>query len=262
MSSRPTPYHGPLRVSAAIIAFALAASSQPAPRKLRVAVAADLQFAMADLARDFHAAHPDIDVEPVIGSSGNFYAEISNGAPFDFFLSADSEYPRRLVQDKLGVADSLFVYGTGHLVLWVPKSSPLDLAQLQMRALEAPSVKHIAIANPEHAPYGRAAVAALRSAGVYDRISPKLVKGENIAQTFQFVQSGSAEIGIVALSLALAPNAREQGRYWEIPSKLYPKLEQSGVILTRAANPEGARAFRSFLLTDAALRTLAKYGFF
>lgn len=263
MHSRYEPdYYVSLKPAAAIVALALVASSQPAPRKMRIAVAADLQFAMADLARDFRTAHPDIEVENVVGSSGNFYAEIVNGAPFDLFLSADTDYPRRLVQDKLAVSDSVFVYGTGHLVVWVPKGSPLDLPRLEMRALEAPSVKHIAIANPQHAPYGRAAEAALRSAGIYDEVSPKLVRGENIAQAFQFVESGSAEIGIVALSLALAPNAREQGRYWEVPAKLYAKLEQSGVILVHATNPQDARVFRSFLMTVAARRTLASYGFF
>ena len=250
----------------ALVALALAlvtgARTQPAPRKLRVAAAADLQFAMADLARDFRAAHPEIDLETVFGSSGNFYSEIGNGAPFDLFLSADSEYPRRLIQDKLAVADSLFVYGTGRLVLWVPKDSPLDVARLGMKALEASTVKHIAIANPQHAPYGRAAEAALRSTGEYDRVASKLVLGENIAQTFQFVESGAADIGIVALSLAVAPNARDRGRYWEVPPKAYPKIEQAGVILTRAANAEGARAFRSFLLSDGALATLKRYGFF
>ncbi len=141
----------------------------------------------------------------MFGSSGNFYAEIGNQAPFDVFLSADSEYPRRLIEAKLAIADSIFVYGVGHIVLWVPNASPLDLPRLQMRALEAASVKRVAIANPQHAPYGRAAQAAIKSAGVYDRIASKLVLGENIAQTFQFAQSGAADIGIVALSLALAP---------------------------------------------------------
>jgi molybdate transport system substrate-binding protein len=227
-----------------------------------VAAAADLQFALTDLARDFRRAHPDIDLETVFGSSGNFYAEIGNQAPFDLFLSADSEYPRKLIEAKLALADSFFVYGTGHLVLWVGKSSPIDLARLQMRALEAPSVKHIALANPQHAPYGRAAEAALRSSGIYDRVAPKLVLGENIAQTFQFAQSGAAEIGIVALALALAPAAREQGRYWEIPPHAYPKMEQAGVILTHAANPEGASEFRAFMMGDAGRKALKSYGFY
>jgi molybdate transport system substrate-binding protein len=260
-------YDGALRFLPAILALALAATAgsavaPSAPRKLTVAAAADLQFALTDLARDFRRTHPDIDLQTVFGSSGNFYAEIGNQAPFDIFLSADSEYPRKLIEAKNAIADSLFVYGTGHLVLWVAKGSPIDVARLQMRALEAPSVKHIAIANPQHAPYGRAAEAALRSSGIYDRVSSKLVLGENIAQTFQFAQSGAAEIGIVALALALAPSAREQGRYWEIPADAYPKIEQAGVILTHAANPEGAREFRAFMISDAGRKALASYGFY
>lgn len=229
--------------------------------KLRIAAAADLQFALADVVEGFRGAHPDIDVETVFGSSGNFYAEIGNGAPFDLFLSADVEYPRRLIRDKLASEDSLFVYGKGHLAVWVPKSSPLDVAKLQMRALTAPEVKHVAIANPQHAPYGRAAVAALQSAGLYDRIAGKLVLGESVGQAFEFVRSGAAEAGIVALSLAVAPAARGEGRYWEVPDSLYPKMEQAGIVLSRSENRDSARAFRSYMLTDAALHTLAAYGF-
>lgn len=234
--------------------------SQPT-HKLRIAAAADLQFALAEVVKDFRAAHPDVDVETVFGSSGNFYAEIANGAPFDLFLSADVEYPRRLIRDKLATEDSLFVYGKGHLAAWIPKSSALDLPRLQMRAVMAPEVKHIAIANPQHAPYGRAAVAALKSAGLYERVADKLVLGESVGQAFQFVRSGAAEIGIVALSLAVAPAARDEGRYWEVPDSLYPKIEQAGVILSRTESRDAARAFRSYMLTDSALRTLAAYGF-
>jgi molybdate transport system substrate-binding protein len=259
-------YDGALRFLSALLAVAVAATgviaTGAAPRKLTVAAAADLQFALTDLARDFRRTHPDVDLEPVFGSSGNFFAEIGNQAPFDLFLSADSEYPRKLIEAKLAVADSFFVYGTGHLVLWVAKDSPIDLARLQMRAVEAPSVKHVAIANPQHAPYGRAAEAALRSSGLYDRVAPKLVLGENIAQTFQFAQSGAAEIGMVALALALAPSARQQGRYWEIPADAYPKIEQAGVILTHAANPKGAREFRAFMMSDAGRKALKSYGFY
>jgi molybdate transport system substrate-binding protein len=255
-------YDGALRVLCALLTLAFASNLPAAPRKLNVAAAADLQFALGPLADKFRRAHPDIDLQTIFGSSGNFYAEIRNQAPFDLFLSADIEYPRNLIQEKLAGAESLFVYGTGHLVLWTVKSSPLDLAALQMRALEAPSVKHIAIGNPQHAPYGRAAEAAMRSSGLYDRVASKLVLGENIAQAFQFAQTGAAEIGIVALALALAPSARESGRYWEIPQSAYPKMEQAGVILSHASNPEGARAFREFLMSEAAKRVLKTYGFY
>lgn len=237
------------------------AQTSPPPAKLRIAAAADLQFALADVAKSFRAAHGDIEVETVFGSSGNFYAEISNGAPFDLFLSADVDYPRRLIHDDLAIEDSLFVYGKGHLALWVPKTSALDLANLKMRAFTAAEVKHIAIANPQHAPYGRAAVASLKAAGIYDAIAGKLVMGESVGQAFEFVRSGAAEIGVVALALALAPAARNEGRYWEVPDSLYPKMEQAGIILARSRNQNAARAFRSYMLTDAALRTLAAYGF-
>jgi molybdate transport system substrate-binding protein len=233
-----------------------------APEKVAIAAAADLRFALDDLARQFHAAHPQIEVSPAYGSSGNFYAQIHNGAPFDLFLSADLEYPRKLAAENLAVADTLFTYGSGRIVLWVPAQSPLDPAALRMRTLEAASVAHIAIANPRHAPYGRAAEAAMRSLGVYDRVAGKLVLGENVAQTLEFVQSGAAGAGIVALSLALAPSVRGQGKYWEIPLTAYPRIQQGGVILNRARGSHAAAAFRRFLLAPAGRRILKQYGFY
>ena len=131
-------------------------------------------------------------------------------------------------------------------MLWAPSSSPLDLEHDGLQALTQASVAHVAIANPEHAPYGRAAVAAMQSAGVYDRVRPKLVIGENIAQTMQFVQSGAADVGIVALSLALAPNVKGKGRLFEIPASTYPPLEQGGAILQGAADVNAARALRGY----------------
>jgi molybdate transport system substrate-binding protein len=131
-----------------------------------------------------------------------------------------------------------------------------------MEALRSPLVRHIAIANPKHAPYGRAAEAAMRSQGVYDSIKGKLVYGENVAQTFQFVQSGAADIGIIALSLALAPEARSQGRYWEVPIDAYPRIEQGGIILKWTKQTEAAQIFRSFVLGPRGQPILKKYGFF
>ena len=245
-----------LAAFAACVAPAPAASAQ----KLTVAAAADLRFALDELASQFRAAHPEVDLAITYGSSGNFFAQIQNGAPFDVFLSADVDYPQRLIAAGLASQDSLFLYGAGRIVVWVPAGSPLDPAALGIHALEAASVRHIAIANPQHAPYGRAAVAALRSLGVYDRVAPKLVLGENIAQAFEFVESGAAEVGIVALSLALAPAARTHGRYWEVPQDAYPKIEQGGVILSRAPAGPAAR-FRAFLLSEEARRILKQYGF-
>ena len=224
------------------------------PRKLTIAASADLSFALNEISLKFRAIHPDVDLQMAYGSSGNFYAQIRSQAPFDVFLSADVEYPRKLVEDGIGARDSLFVYAVGRIVVWVPAASPLDPAT----ALRAASVRHVAIANPGHAPYGRAAEAALRSLGVYNGVAGKLVLGENVAQTLQFVQSGAADVGIVALSLALAPPVRSQGRYWEVPGTAYPKIEQGGVILK---DSKAAREFRSFLLDEVGRRILKKYGF-
>jgi len=237
-------------------AFFGAACGRPAlPLKLSIAAASDLQFALAEAASQFRQQHPKIDVQVDYGSSGNFATQIRNGAPFDLFLSADVQYPRDLARDRLARADSIFIYAAGRLAVWVPASSPLDPAT----ALRDPAVKRIAIANPQHAPYGRAAEAALRSMGLYDSVQKKLVLGENISQTLQFVQSGAADVGMVALSLATAPTVRGQGRYWEVPLNSYPKLEQGGVILKESA---AAREFRDWLLAPAGRSLLKQYGFF
>jgi molybdate transport system substrate-binding protein len=224
-------------------------------RKVAVAAAADLKFAMEEISLEFHRAHPDVELRTSYGSSGNFYSQIHNGAPFDAFLSADVEYPRRLLRERIGAADSLFVYGVGRIVVWVPAASTLDPAA----ALRDGGVRHVAIANPQHAPYGRAAEAALRSLGLYGGVERKLVLGEDIAQTFAFVESGAADAGIVALSLALAPAARGRGRYWEIPLDAYPRIEQGGLLLKESAD---TRAFRAFLVSAGGRGILKRYGFY
>jgi molybdate transport system substrate-binding protein len=244
-----------LQTSLALALFSAACAPHPASQKLAIAAAADLNFALPELARGFHAVDPAVELEVAYGSSGNFYAQIGNRAPFDVFLSADVEYPRRLASAGIGPANSVFTYAVGRLVVWVPWSSPLDPAS----ALQDSRVKHVAIANPQHAPYGRAAQAALRSLGVYQAVEPKLVLGENIAQTLQFVESGAADTGIVALSLALAPPLRARGRYREIPLDAYPRMEQGGIILK---DSKAAREFRAFLLSTGGRRILKQYGFF
>ena len=248
----------PVRAAAAAIAVAVG-FARGRSRETHRRGGGDLRFALDELGSHFRAAHPGVDLAVTSGSSGNFFAQIQNGAPFDVFLSADVDYPKRLIAAGLANRDSLFLYGVGRIVVWVPAGSPLDPAALGIRVLEAASVRHVAIANPRHAPYGRAAEAALRSLGVYDQISPKLVSAENVAQAFEFVV-GAAEAGIVALSLALAPAARGRGRYWEIPETAYPKIEQGGVILARAPSGPAAQ-FRAFLLSAEARRILRQYGF-
>ena len=228
---------------------------------VRVAAAADLEYALKAAIDDFNRANPTVMIDPVFGSSGNFYSQISNGAPFDLFLSADMDYPRKLAQSRAADLKSLFVYSVGHLVLWVPKNSPLDVEKRQVGTLLLDSVHKIAIANPEHAPYGRAAEQYLRNQAIYDKVQPKLVMGENIAQTLQFVESGSADIGIIALSLALSPPVRDKGRYFVIPEENFPAMEQGGIIMTRAQNPAAAHQFAMYLLTPGARSLLTRFGF-
>src|SRR5947209_15713776 len=136
---------------------------------VRVAAAADLKFSLDEIVEAFRRERPAIGVQVTYGSSGNFYAQLSNHAPFDIFFSADVDYPRRLIREGVALADSEFVYGVGRLVIWVPRTSPIEIETLGMQSLVSPLVRKVAIANPRHAPYGRAAEAAMKSLGVYDR---------------------------------------------------------------------------------------------
>jgi molybdate transport system substrate-binding protein len=237
------------------------ASGPASTSQLRIAAASDLQFALADLLKSFESQHPEIHVIVTYGSSGNFFSQLSNKAPFDVFLSADATYPQKLVDQGLAQPSALFPYATGRIALWAPKESPLNIATQGLTALTDPRVKKIAIANPDHAPYGRAAVGAMKSANIYDRVKDHLVLGENISQTAQFVSTGSADIGIIALSLALAPQMSDKGTYWEIPTNSYPPIEQAGVIMNTATDPQAAQAFRDYLTSDPGRSALARFGF-
>jgi molybdate transport system substrate-binding protein len=228
--------------------------------EITVAAASDLTFALTDIAHRFEQKTGN-QAKLAFGSSGNFFAQIQNGAAFDVFFSADVEYPRKLAASGLAAAPTLWVYGTGRIVLWAPAGSPLDLGKMGMKALLDPSVQRIAIANPAHAPYGRAAKAALESFKLYDKVRDKLVLGENISQTAQFVASGNAQIGILALSLACAPTLKDKGTYWEIPVDSYPLLEQAAIIPTAARDKTLARAFVDYVRTPQAQAILQQYGF-
>ncbi|MCY2930769.1 MAG: molybdate ABC transporter substrate-binding protein, partial [Planctomycetota bacterium] len=227
----------------------------------RVAAAADLRFAFEDLAAEFHRRRADVTVQVTYGSSGQLFAQLSNKAPFDMFLSADAAYPRQLVEAGRASKETQFRYGTGRLVVWTPDGSALDLNKLGLSALLDPSVRRIAIANPAHAPYGRAAESALKTLGVYDKVADKLVLGESVAQAAQFVQSGSADVGIIALSLAVATDLRSSGRFWEIPAAAYPPMVQEGVILSWCQDEDAADALRLFITSADGKAILAQYGF-
>ncbi len=228
---------------------------------LRVAAASDLRFAMDELVVAWVARNPAAPIDVIYGSSGSFFAQISQGAPFDAFFSADAGYPRELERAGLAEPGSTRVYGIGRIVTWVPAPSAADIETRGLAALADPSVGTVAIANPDHAPYGRAAIAALSSAGVLEAVQPKLVIGESVSQAAQFVETGAADAGIIALSLALAPALVDRGRYAVVPPDLYPRLEQGAVVPLAAAQPEAARAFLDFVLGPEGRAVLDRYGF-
>jgi len=257
-----------LAVVASLAALALVTGwllSRSAPAaatgSIRVAAASDLQFALDELIERYEAGGTGRSVTPTYGSSGSAFAQIVNGAPFDVYFSADIDYPRRLEAEGLAEPGSTRPYAVGRLVVWVPASSPIDVRSLGMAALLEPGVRRVAIANPDHAPYGRAAVAAMESAGVHDAVRDRLVLGENVAQAAQFVESGAADIGIVALSLARSPMLRDAGSSFEVPADLHPPIEQGATVLARAVDPGAARAFLEFVLSPAARPVLERHGF-
>lgn len=236
-------------------------SSTTATRTVSVAAASDLKFALDEVIKDYKEKHPRTSIKVTYGSSGNFFTQLTQGAPFDLYFSADIEYPRRLFEQGLADKESEFLYGVGQIVVWVRNDSPLDVEKLGIGALLDPTARKVAIANPQHAPYGRAAEAALKSLDVYEQVKERLVLGENIAQTAQFVESGAADVGMIALSLAVAPELREKGRYWLVPLDAYPTIEQGGVIMNRAVDCEATASFRDFVAGPRGREILAHYGF-
>ena len=234
---------------------------QQAKGELLIAAASDLRFALDELIAQFTNRYPECLPKPIYGSSGNFHAQIMNAAPFDLFLSADAAYPRTIISAGKAAEKDFFLYAVGRLVVWAPKGSKVDVPGVGIKALLDPTVKKIAIANPEHAPYGRAALAALKHYQIYDRVSKSLVMGENIAQAAQFIESGNADMGIIALSLAISPKMKPNGQYWEIPLEAFPRLEQGGIVLPNAKNASAARVFRDFMLDAHGRELLQKYGF-
>ncbi len=228
-------------------------------QELTIAAAADLQSAMQDIANRFQK-ETGKTVKLIYGSSGNFFQQVQNGAPFDIFFSANLDYPKKLEAAGLTVPGSYYQYAKGKIVVWVPKESKIDLGA-GLKALLDPNVKKIAIANPLHAPYGQAAVSAMQKEGIYEKAKDKFVLGENISQTASFIISGSADIGVVALSLALSPNMKDKGHYTEIPADEYPPIDQACVILSSSKNKDLAQQFLKYVKTAAVADLLAGYGF-
>jgi molybdate transport system substrate-binding protein len=248
----------PLKQIALLLAVLLTGSCARA-QAVKVAAAADLKFAMAELASQFEN-HSGVKLDVTYGSSGNFLTQLQNGAPFDLFFSADSEYPKKLEAAGLTEPGTLREYAVGHIAIWTPSDSGIIAAKDGWKSLLDQRVKKIAIANPEHAPYGRAAVAALKKAGIYEQVKDKLVYGENISQTAEFVQSGNAQAGIVALSLAISP-AMKNGNRWEIPADSYPAIKQTVVQLKASKNKNAARQFLDFFSGSQGREILQRFGF-
>jgi len=231
-----------------------------AAQEITVAAAADMSAALPQIV-EAYTKKTGQPVKLSFGSSGNLTNQIRNGAPFDIFFSADEAYPQQLIAEGLASKDTLYRYAVGRLVLWVPADSPLDLPKVGIQALLDPSVKKISIANPATAPYGRAAEAALRHFAIYDQVSARLVVGENVSQAAQFVESGNAQAGLIALSHALAPAMKDKGRYWTVPLDAYPTLNQAAVVISKSKQPDAARKFLEFLRSPEAGSLLNTYGF-
>ena len=243
-----------------IIAGWLAVLMTAAPTQaaeVMAAVAANFTAPMKMLAKSFEQ---DTGHKLVLsfGSTGSFYAQIKNGAPFDVLLAADSDTPLRLEKDGLGVAGSRFTYATGRLVLWSPKAGVVDD---QGSVLSSGKFQRLAIANPKLAPYGAAAMQVLANLGLEATVQPKLVQGENIAQAYQFTASENAQIGFVALSQVFMQGHISQGSAWVVPAHLHAPLQQDAIVLRKGQDNPGAQALRVYLQSEKARRTLQTFGY-
>lgn len=226
-------------------------------QSLTIAAASDLSFAIKELISDFKKTQPDAEISLILGSSGKFYHQILSGAPYDLYFSADVSYPEKLLASGHAVGE-VSLYAIGRIVLW---SRQIDVNTLRVEALLQEKVKKIAIANPEHAPYGARAKEFLHSNKMWEKVEPKLVYGENISQAANYALMGGADIGIIALSLAVAPTMADKGAFWLIPNEMHQSLKQGYVLLKRAEKNPLQKAFRQYLKSDGALKIFSKYGF-
>jgi len=223
-----------------------------------VAVAANFAGAAEALEPAFQKATGH-DVQLTTGSTGKLYAQISAGAPFDVMLSADAETPARLLAEGKAVAGTQFTYAVGRLALW--SADPARIGDDGRAALAGPGLRHLAIANPDLAPYGRAARQALQALGFWDALQPRIVMGQNVGQTSSMVATGAAELGLVALSAARDPRNRDRGSHWEVPQTLFDPIRQDAVLLDHGADNEAARAFLDFLRTQEAANIINRFGY-
>jgi molybdate transport system substrate-binding protein len=239
----------------AYVIFVLAANAQAA--EIKVAVASNFASTLKEIAVEFQkdTGH-QLAITP--GATGKFYAQISNGAPFDVFLSADDETPRKLVQEGKAIAASQFTYAIGRLALWSP--SP-DLVDKNADILKTDKFKYIAIANTKVAPYGQAAVQTMQKLGVLSKIEPRVVQGESIAQTYQFVSTGNAQLGFVALSQILENGKIKTGSAWIVPEEMHEQLKQDAVVLKSCNQTSVCQALMDYLKSEKVKRMMASYGY-
>lgn len=237
----------------------LAVASSAFAEKINIAAASDLKFAMDEIVTQFKNNNPVDDVNVIYGSSGKMFTQIQQDAPYDLYFSADISYPEKLAVEGFAAGPTT-PYAFGRIVLWSPKTQ-LDASKLTLEDLTRSDITRIAIANPKHAPYGKRAEEALRAKNLWDKVETKLVYGENIAQTAQFVQTGNAQVGIIALSLALSAELLKQGNYWIIPETLHKPLKQGFIITKRAENNALAKRFSTYISSADARKIMVKYGF-
>lgn len=250
--------HAIRRLLIALFAFMMPVMPAMAGQ-VRITAASDLQYAMKEIITAFESANPGDKVSAVYGSSGKAFSQIENGAPYDLFFSADISYPEKLGKSGAAISKPK-PYAVGRLTIWVSRNSGLD-ARKGIRLLIEPKVRKIAIANPEHAPYGRIAEEVLKNNQVYGRVKAKLVLGENIQQTAQFVQTGAADAGMIAYSLALAPVLASEGSYYLVPARMHKPIVQGYVLLKPAAGNATAARFEKFIASPAARMIFKRYGF-
>jgi molybdate transport system substrate-binding protein len=238
-----------------LLAFTFTGNAQ----QVTVAAAADLRPALDEISIKFKTAS-GISLRVSYGSSGNFFQQLQNGAPFDVFLCANLDYPKKLQAAGLVASNSYYEFAQGSIVLLLPKASNVNVND-GLRLLLSPEVRKIAIADPAHAPYGQAAVAALKKEGLYEQVAPKLVTGENISQAASFVLSGAADAGIIARSLAMAPVATQKAKFVLVPATDYPPIVQAMVVLSASKTQDAAMKFEVYMRSDAAKDVLKHYGF-
>jgi molybdate transport system substrate-binding protein len=230
-----------------------------AAESVSIGAAANLVFALDSLNAEFKKSAPDVNLTSATGASGNLVVQIKNGAPYDVFLSADLDYPQALIKAGNAEAKSLVTFATGRLVLWTTRPG-LEVRDIAA-TVRSPAVQKLAIANLDTAPYGRAAKQALEKLGAWTVALPKIVTGENITQTAQFVETGNADAGFVALSLVLSPKLKDKGRWLEVPADLHAPLDHGAVLTSRGAENGAAKRYLEFLQSEAAKKILREYGY-